>query len=132
MKDQFHRLVYRQVLVLEGLKWHEVSGSATEPKVWISSDLQCLYTKLIVSYIPKLLFPAAAQHDSEGEEEEDAPDPADKIELPDGKVGAKKLAKLQAKAERKVQIEVNIFEFTLFILSAQLIFKFLFQNFSPG
>ncbi|KAK3919603.1 DDRGK domain-containing protein 1 [Frankliniella fusca] len=50
---------------------------------------------------------AAAQHDSTGESEEDGPDPSDKIDLPEGKVGAKKLAKLQAKAERKAQIEAE-------------------------
>ena len=49
----------------------------------------------------------AAQHESEGEEEDDVPDPMDKVELPDGKVGSKKLAKLQAKAERKAQIEAE-------------------------
>ncbi|XP_026283993.1 DDRGK domain-containing protein 1 [Frankliniella occidentalis] len=50
---------------------------------------------------------AAAQHDSAEESEEDGPDPSDKIDLPEGKVGAKKLAKLQAKAERKAQIEAE-------------------------
>lgn len=50
---------------------------------------------------------AAAQHDSDRDSEEEGPDPAEKIELPEGKVGAKKLAKLQAKAERKAQIEAE-------------------------
>lgn len=65
------------------------------------------------------LFSTAAQQDSEGEEDEDIPDPTEKIELPDGKVGAKKLAKLQAKAERKAQIEVSIINFPLIIISSR-------------
>ncbi|XP_034234351.1 DDRGK domain-containing protein 1 isoform X2 [Thrips palmi] len=48
-----------------------------------------------------------AQHESDAESDEDGNDPMDRIELPDGKVGAKKMAKLQAKADRKAKLEAE-------------------------
>lgn len=51
---------------------------------------------------------AAAQDESDRDSGDDDRDPD--IELPDGKVGAKKLAKLQAKAERKAHLEAELRE----------------------
>lgn len=52
-----------------------------------------------------LIISAVAQ-EVEGSEEEDAVDRPE-VELPDGKIGAKKKAKLEAKAEKKAAREVE-------------------------
>lgn len=56
-----------------------------------------------------------ADPQNEIEQDEVVQDLGEDIELPDGKIGAKKLAKLKAKAERKAQREVRYTEFLVFI-----------------
>jgi hypothetical protein len=56
-----------------------------------------------------------AHPQNEIEQDEVTQDLGEDIELPDGKIGAKKRAKLEAKAERKAQREVRYTEFLVFI-----------------
>jgi len=51
---------------------------------------------------------------NEIEQDEVVQDLGEDIELPDGKIGAKKRAKLEAKAERKAHREVHYTEFLVF------------------
>jgi len=53
----------------------------------------------------------ARQQNEEDEEDGTVQDLGEDIELPDGKIGAKKRAKLEAKAERKAQREVSYTRF---------------------
>jgi len=45
---------------------------------------------------------------AEDSDDEDAPPEREDVKLPPGKIGTKKRAKLEAKAERKAQLEVRL------------------------
>lgn len=64
-----------------------------------------------------------AHPQNEVEQDEGTQDLGEDIELPDGKIGAKKRAKLEAKAERKAQREVRYTEFLVFIQEKKLYFS---------
>ena len=51
------------------------------------------------------------EEDVEDEDDNDTETPA--MNVPDAKIGTKKLAKLQAKAEKKAQREVNIHKYSI-------------------
>jgi len=62
-----------------------------------------------------------AHPENEIEQDEVVQNQGEDIELPDGKIGAKKRAKLEAKAERKAQREVHYTEFLVFFYKKTLL-----------
>lgn len=69
-------------------------------------DTMVLYSE----YIPDNSYTISERRDEDSDEEEGLAAVGDDIALPDGKVGKKKLAKLQAKAERRANREVSFYK----------------------